>query len=433
MSPNKFHTPASLVLMLALFSTSYGLSQDGLLASVFRSNSDSLFQQVVGHPDDYRIQIIYTQIDRDENNVPHCTNHYFHVDPDDYFNPASTVKLPTAIFSLEKINALNIEGLSKYSTVQYEPGESRESAVFQDSTAENGFPSLAQYIRKAFLVSENDPYNRFYQWVTPETINRKFQQLGFAHSRITSQFLGLSVEENRHTNPVRFLDTEGHILYRQDAAYNQDTFDFSQEVFIGDKHYDRQGNLLDGPIEFTRANKIALEDLQQLLQRLLFPESVTPEKRYQLNLDDYEFLYRYLSQYPSETNYPKYDADQYFDSYAKFFFRAGGTQMPPHVRVFNKVGWAYGFLTDVSYIVDFEHQTEFMLTATVYANSDGILNDGEYDYETVGWPFLYQLGQTVYRYDLSRKREYTPDLSRFIMRYTKRGEDGRPALKDVDN
>ena len=279
MSPNKFHTPASLVLMLALFSTSYGLSQDGLLASVFRSNSDSLFQQVVGHPDDYRIQIIYTQIDRDENNVPHCTNHYFHVDPDDYFNPASTVKLPTAIFSLEKINALNIEGLSKYSTVQYEPGESRESAVFQDSTAENGFPSLAQYIRKAFLVSENDPYNRFYQWVTPETINRKFQQLGFAHSRITSQFLGLSVEENRHTNPVRFLDKQGHVLYRQDAAYNQDAFDFSQEVFIGDKHYDRQGNLLDGPIEFTRANKIALEDLQQLLQRLVFPESVTPEKR----------------------------------------------------------------------------------------------------------------------------------------------------------
>lgn len=150
MSPNKFHTPASLVLMLALFSTSYGLSQDGLLASVFRSNSDSLFQQVVGHPDDYRIQIIYTQIDRDENNVPHCTNHYFHVDPDDYFNPASTVKLPTAIFSLEKINALNIEGLSKYSTVQYEPGESRSRLFFRTARRRMAFHRLPSTSARPF-------------------------------------------------------------------------------------------------------------------------------------------------------------------------------------------------------------------------------------------------------------------------------------------
>ncbi|MEI4563231.1 hypothetical protein, partial [Klebsiella pneumoniae] len=83
--------------------------------------------------------------------------------------------------------------------------------------------------------------------------------------------------------------------------------------------------------------------------------------------------------------------------------------MPKNVRVFNKVGWAYGFLTDASYIVDFENKTEFMLAATIYVNSDGILNDNKYEYETIGWPFMYQLGQILYQYELQRERKYKPN------------------------
>src|SRR5690606_41189446 len=68
-----------------------------------------------------------------------------------------------------------------------------------DPTSESGFPSMAHYIKKAFLISENDPYNRFYQFVGPRTINRRFKELGLKHSRITSQFLGPSVEDRKST------------------------------------------------------------------------------------------------------------------------------------------------------------------------------------------------------------------------------------------
>jgi len=107
--------------------------------------------------------------------------------------------------------------------------------------------------------------------------------------------------------------------------------------------------------------------------------------------------------------------------------------MPPHVRVFNKVGWAYGCLTDVSYVADFKNKVEYMLSVTIYVNSDGILNDNKYDYETIGWPFLYKAGQTIYRYELNRSRKHVPDLSRFKLQYQLRKEDGRPAIKDADN
>ena len=75
-----------------------------------------------------------------------------------------------------------------------------------------------------------------------------------------------------------------------------------------------------------------------------------------------------------------------------------------------------------------------MLSATLYVNEDEILNDGKYEYEAIGHPFLYQLGQTIYHHELQRKRKHRPDLSFFQLTYGKRNPaDKRPALKEVDN
>ena len=75
-----------------------------------------------------------------------------------------------------------------------------------------------------------------------------------------------------------------------------------------------------------------------------------------------------------------------------------------------------------------------MLAATIYVNEDEILNDGKYEYEAIGHPFLYKLGQTIYQHEISRKRKHQPDLSAFRIEYEKRNPaDKRPALKDVDN
>jgi hypothetical protein len=179
---------------------------------------------------------------------------------------------------------------------------------------------------------------------------------------------------------------------------------------------------------------MSLGDLQSMLQAVLFPNSVRKKQRFSLSEDDYLFLYRYLSQYPSETPWPKYDSLKFYDSYVKFFFRDSTHRMPPDVRVFNKVGWAYGFVTDVSYVADFKNNVEYMLAATLYVNSDGILNDNKYDYQTIGYPFLYQLGQTIYKYEQERKRTFIPDLSRFKVTYEQRSkEDKRAEIKEVDN
>ena len=232
-----------------------------------------------------------------------------------------------------------------------------------------------------------------------------------------NQFLGLTPEQNRHTNPLRFVDEKGITLYRQAAAYNTDTFDFSRVVKVGKAHFDRDDSLVQEPFDFTRHNNLSLQSLQRMLQAALFPESVPARMRFHLTEDDHHFFLQYLSQYPSETAYPKYDTSLFYDSYVKFFFRDGTRRMPGHVRVFNKVGWSYGFLTDVSYVVDFKNKVEFMLAATLYVNEDEVLNDNRYDYDQIGHPFLYELGQTIYRFELSRRRAFRPDLSGFKIKY----------------
>jgi hypothetical protein len=196
----------------------------------------------------------------------------------------------------------------------------------------------------------------------------------------------------------------------------------------------KNDSLINEPFDFTKHNYIPLEDFQQILQSVLFPLSVPEKQRFDLQNNDRDFLLKFLSQYPSETDYPKYNDSIFYDSYVKFFFMDSTHSMPPHIRVFNKVGWAYGFLTDVSYVTDVKNKIEYMLSATIYVNKDEILNDDKYEFESVGQPFFNEAGKAFYNYELSRDRKYRPNLSAFKIKYdTRNPNDHRTAIKEVDN
>ena len=426
-----------LNISIICFVTTFGYGQaqtDAFLANLFSSNQSPIFQEVIRHPETYRLQIIYTQINRDKNNKPSFKNYYFRVDSTEFFSPASTVKLPLALLSLEKLNALKIPNVTKFTAMQFDSAYSGQTKEWKDNTSETGYPSIAQFIRKAFLVSDNDAYSRMYEFLGQREINRSLHTKGYVDTRITHRFVRMTSEENRHTNPIRFIRQDGTLIYGQPPAYNTDPFDFTRMAKLGKGYYTGKDSLVHEPFNFTERNKMPLETFQQILQSVLFPLSVPAKQRFNLTKDDYAFLYQYLSQFPGETNYPKYDTKQYYDSYVKFFFMDSlHHQLPSGVRVFNKVGWAYGFMTDASYVADFKNKVEYMLTATVYVNSDGILNDDKYEFESVGNPFMCQLGQTIYQYELKRKRTYPPDLSKFKIDYEKRLNDNRPVIKDVDN
>ena len=69
--------------------------------------------------------------------------------------------------------------------------------------------------------------------------------------------------------------------------------------------------------------------------------------------------------------------------------------MTPEIRIYNKVGDAYGTITDVAYIKDKKNEIEFILTATILVNENKIFNDDIYESDQIGIPFLAALGRAV--------------------------------------
>jgi hypothetical protein len=423
-----------IILLLLVKTNSINAQLPAPFNAILPSIQDSIAKKVLASPNTYRLQLVYTQIDRDQNGIPRFTNHTLYADAENYFNPASMVKMPLAFLAMEKLYELNQPGVNKYTRMQFDSNYQRQVAMTADSSAQNKKPSIAHFVKRAFLISENDPYNRLYQFVGQGPTNQKLLAKGYNSTKITRQFMGYTEDQNRHTNGIRFMDEKGLPILKLDPQYNKDSFQFGAPILIGDAHWNSKDEVVNAPFDFTRHNNISLVDMQKMLQAVLFPASVPKQNRFNMTDADRLFLLQYLSQYPSETDYPKYDSAHFYDSYVKFFFQDSTHTMPKHIRVFNKVGWAYGFLTDVSYVLDTKNNIDYMLSATIYVNSDGVVNDSKYDEDAVGFPFLNQIGKAFYQYELERPRKFKPILQNQVKQYEKRNpKDTRPSILNADN
>jgi hypothetical protein len=388
---------------------------DAFLSELFTKEGDAL-DTVLKNISKYKVQVIYTQVNRDNDNKPSFENFYFGIDPDQYFYPASTIKLPIAVLALQKLNELNIPGLDEHATFITEATQSWQTETYNDPSSEDGRPSIAHYIKKILLVSDNEAFNRLYEFLGQEYINNALHKMDYTDAQIVHRLqVSLSEDQNRTTNPVRFYDTSGKLLYEQPQV--KSTMQYKIDSVLLGKGFMKKDKLIDKPFDFTIKNKLNLPDLHSIVQSIIFPSSVPQQQRFNLNEQQYKWLYKYMSMKPAESTYPAYDST-YTDAYVKFLLYGGSGGMPDAgIRIFNKVGDAYGFLTDAAYIVDFKNGVEFLLSATVYTNENEIFNDDKYEYNSVGFPFMKKLGEVIYEYELKRQKKNMPDLTEFHVGY----------------
>lgn len=406
----------NLIIVLATFFQQLSFAQNDLVEKLLNENK-KFFGNILNEIDSYEVQIIYTQINRDENNNPSFRTFTYRLDPKNYYYPASTVKLPVSILALEKINNLKIAGLNKITSLKVDSVRAPQSSVIKDSSSENGLPSISHYIKKILLLSDNDAYNRLYEFVGQKEINQGLHDKGFNDVKIVHRFAsGFNNEENRYTNPITFYDGF-KIIYYQPLQYNEINYSFELNNTLKGKGYiDSQNNLISQPFDFSGKNYLSLETLTEILKSVIFPEVTDHTKKFQLTESDYHFLYKYLSMYPRESSFPKYDSS-YHDNYVKYFMFNESNKENDSIRFFNKVGMAYGFLTDASYIVDFKNKIEFILSAVIHVNKNRIYNDGIYEYSEIGLPFFSNLGKVFYDYELKREKKFLPNLEKFRINY----------------
>ena len=376
---------------------------------------NSRFQPILQAPEQFRFQVIYTMVHRNQFNEPTFETFQFGMKDGTYFYPASAIKFPIAVLALEKLN--NISSIDMDTPMEIEDHPIGLLGMNRDETSHSGYPSIAHFIHKLFIVSDNDAFNRLYEFLGSDYINERLWELGYRSTRIRHRLgIGLSEKQNLVTNQIQFFNEDG-ILHQQESEIGQLTLDAPfDNYFIGESH--RVGNeVIPKPFDFSKKNYMSLKDKHNFLIHTIFPEEFE-NREINLTERDKNYLYKCMSILPRESHKPVYDREKYFDSYCKFFlFGDNHATIPPNIRLFNKVGLAYGFLIDSAYIVDFDNNVEFFLSAVVYGNENGIINDDTYDYDSLTIHFLSELGRVIYEFELFRDKEFIPDLSRFKLEY----------------
>jgi hypothetical protein len=402
-----FYFPIGLFLALTFAITNDAYAQSFDLTSYLNQHKE-LLGDVWADPEKHEIQIIYTQIDRDEQQRPVFTNYFFGVDVDKYFYPASTIKMPLALLALEKINSLEIHGLSRKSVMIHTAAKEPQTPSVELDSVFLLPPSAETYVRKLFCVSDNESSNRLYEFLGQRYIQDKLIEKGAIHNRIIHRLAAgqFGPEDNKWMNPVGFknnVNSEEWLYFQNEVYSAYKPVWMPMPEFKGSGYINANGDLVDEPFDFKRRNAFALTDLHNILKGILFPGFGV---NFSISKADRDFVWWCMGSYPRENNLDGNDTRVKF-----FIFDKDDERIPEHIRIFNKVGWSYGYLTDISYIVDFEKGIEFMLSATVYVNENDIFNDDTYQYREKGLPFLKQLGSVMYEHEQQRIKRHQSDLT----------------------
>jgi hypothetical protein len=408
----KFSITAILMLVLQLNGKAQVNTE--LLGNLMKQRPD-LFGNILENPNEYRLQLFYTQINRDKNNTPHFKEFSYRLNPSEYFYPASTVKMPLAILALDKINSLNIPGFTKSSTLYYDSVGARQETIYNNPYAINGKQTIEQAIKEIFLVSDNNAANRLFEFIGQENIHKTLADKGYKDAYIRNRLeLGRTQEESRQTQAIDVFDDGGKNIYHINAQYNKQPLP-NYNAYLGKGYLNNNDSLINAPLDFSVKNRIYLNDLHHILQSVIFYDQTPKTQQFNLTPSDRQFLLKWMHTLPTESQYPTYDTADYWPAYCKFLFMGSEKgPIPSNIKIFNKVGDAYGFLLDISYIVDPVNKVEFMLSGVIYCNKDGILNDSKYDYETVGYPFYKNIGRLIYDYELKRKKEFLPNFDNIL-------------------
>jgi beta-lactamase family protein len=373
--------------------------------------------KLLASPKKYKLQIIYTRITRDKDNNPTFATYYWNFDSTKFFYPASLVKLPVSIAALEKINSLKNYNIDKNTTMITDSVFACGKKVFKDTTAENRFPSVAHYIKKMFLVSDNYAFARTYEFLSCDYMHQILEKWGFPNMRIVNRLDGsCKADTAKITSPVYFLSDKGDTLYKQPLTfYTYNKPNPLPKAKAGKGHTNEVGKRIYQPKDFSTHNFMSLNNCHEILRRLVFYNHIKKEHQYNITNDDWQFLLKYLGMFPRESLYPAYNTKEYYDSFKKFIYYGSCVPTVPSdsVRVFNIVGRAYGFLSDCAYVADVKNNIEYMLSVTMYLNERDIIGTGKYEYDKLGMPFLKDLGNLIYNVEKDRKLKYKPDLQEF--------------------
>ena len=363
------------------------------------------FGRLLATPETYRLQVLVSEVITNPAGRPDLRRFGYRVDAE-YFYPASSIKLGAAVTALHTIEELqavhhSVDLLAVPLTIApLFPGDPAQTN--DPSNLEGGQITLAHELRKLALVSDNDAFNRLFDLVGHEHLNENLHALGLESVVINHRLSeSRAVPGGQASASVTFFPPGEATIVVPERHSTLNLTNRAARLQVG-RGFMRDGQLVHEPMDFTHGNGISLADLQSLLVKLVRPDIDQGTPPLQLTPAHRAWLLRAMTEYPRESTNPVYAATEYPDDYCKFLLPGIRRVFPAtapgeRMQITAKIGQAYGFSIENSYVYNPANGRAVFVTAVIYTNAREILNTDQYEYDTVAAPFYADLGELVAR------------------------------------
>lgn len=341
-------------------------------------------RRVLAAPEAFQLQVLLTHCERAGQGWRALSTQDFALRPRRWFAAASWVKLPLAALLVEELERRGLDWIDAGLRLEIDP----ERACAPLPAAQPGGWRLEALLQAMLVVSDNLAYNALYELLGSDAIHARLRALGFAHIRMATR-LGCPQSRSPGKLGARLRDASGAVVW-DSPAQPAETF---QRFPFGTAHAGRawaeNGALTHAAHDFSDSNFLPLADVHRLVLEL----GGGIEPRFALSLRARRWFADTLALTPARAGLLSADQRAWSDDHSKWLIPLDSSgHARPGLSIASKNAQSFGYIGDSAFVTDAGRQRAFALTAVLFVDRDGVLNDGVYDYAGTGRPFLLELG-----------------------------------------
>ena len=362
---------------------SHGDFEGTLFRSALELNGSPRLIKFLSRAQEYGLQICFTRLERGFSGLEFRT--YQFIRDEQWIAPASLDNLPHASLLLEQLEAAKVDWTSAKLASPGMPDCAERAAELRQPQA------VTRLIERALVLSDDSAYCALFDALGPQHIAERMRQMGHPEVRIQARFGACGPENSKVTGPVQLFSASGKLVSTTAARAPFALVSAPTPIKIG-RAWMQAGRRIEGAKDFTNSNSAPLRALHEMMLALMRPELCPAHQRFQISERAAQFLLTGMRLNPSESKY----SDAAEAKLAPTFFRllgVGDGQWPKDLLVENKVGWAYGYLSDMAHLK--QGKNECFVSCKMYLNRDSVLNDGLYEYESIGRPAMAEIGRLL--------------------------------------
>lgn len=345
---------------------------------------EPIIDQVLANPEKYHLQIHFTAVNEQERAI--VLNEYSLYKDKYYYHPASLIKFPLALASLEMFTKFQEQfGISLQSKIESKTC----SCDFGTDNYVNhkSKPTLDILYREMLIMSNNDAYNFFYDFVGPTYFNKRMTELGLSNIILRNRFYaGCAGEKAKLHGGISFMKDSANVKYAI-GCQTDSLQDKVQSIYLN-----------EGAAKSN--NLVSLYSLHQLMKKLFYPATSNSVPALNISETNLNYFKQTIASYPKSI--PEYSS--YPNHYHKYL-------IPPDlinnqdssIKIYSKNGNAGGYISDIMYFTDEKNKVKYFLSVSMYNASNKYYYRRRAYYTSPGIDFFRQLSKVLYNYEKEKK------------------------------